>query len=691
VRGANSGPHADLVHSIVGHSMAAPATGARLAPTVDISWRRCLNDFKLDPIREYQPHVLDRSRIKDLQSEFEELVQIARAEMDSLYEQISGSGYALLLADTQGVILCEKVDPTLKKTFLGAGLIVGAQWSERCEGTNGIGTCAAEARPITIHQADHFRSRHIRLSCSAAPIHDPRGDIIAVLDASCVNAEGSRESQLHTVALVNSSARLIEKCLFLRRYRSDTMLRFHHRPEFVDLLHDGAIAVAADGSIVASDVTGLKLLGAEHREDLVGRSIADIFDTTYEELLATARAGRRAMWELRDHRYGRRYFASLVQADRQGSRVSIRSSTSPQPMLRVAHDPAPAQLSLTDVAGDDPQMLRNLRNAQRVADSTVTVLVHGPTGSGKEAFARALHRISQRADRPFVAVNCAAIPESLIESELFGYVSGAFTGARREGMRGRIVQASGGTLFLDEIGDMPLLMQTRLLRVLEDHEVTPLGSEAAINVDLRVICASHRDLRDMLAHNQFREDLYYRLNGITLELPSLAKRRDLESLIRKCIANESAEHETISIEVAALQLLLAHDWPGNIRELRNAIRSALAICEQRTIRVGDLPEDVRRRLGTVPSSVGGNNPACAPPSAISAPWASPSAAVTVAAASFGEGASLQTAERDVLIRAIEEQHGHMTAVAAQLRISRNTLYRKIKRHGIQIGRRPENR
>ncbi len=229
----------------------------------------------------------------------------------------------------------------MKKTFLGAGLIIGAEWSERCEGTNGIGTCAAEARPITIHQTDHFRSRHIRLSCSAAPIHDPHGRIVAVLDASCVNAEGSRESQMHTVALVNTSARLIEKCLFLRRYRADAMLRFHHRPEFVDLLHDGAMAVGADGSIVASDVTGLKLLGAERREDLVGRSIADIFDTTYEELQATARAGRRAIWELRDHRYGRRYFASLVESDLQGSRVSNRSSTSPQTLVRVAHDPSP--------------------------------------------------------------------------------------------------------------------------------------------------------------------------------------------------------------------------------------------------------------------------------------------------------------------------------------------------------------
>jgi len=221
-----------------------------------------LERVQLDPASDYRTTVLDRSRVKDLQAEHQDLVDIARAEMDSLYDQISGSGYALLLADTDGVILCEKVDPNLKGMFTHAGLIVGAEWSEQREGTNGIGTCAKEARPITIHQSDHFRSRHVGLSCSAAPIRDSSGRVVAVLDASSVNAHGSRDSKMHTVALVETSARLIEKCLFLRRHRADAMLRFHYRPEFVDLLHDGAIAVAVDGTIVASDATGLKLLGA---------------------------------------------------------------------------------------------------------------------------------------------------------------------------------------------------------------------------------------------------------------------------------------------------------------------------------------------------------------------------------------------------------------------------------------------
>jgi transcriptional regulator of acetoin/glycerol metabolism len=665
LRSAKPLPHTDSIHSATAYPDSLQGGGP--TPIVDISWRRCANEFKLDRAREYAPTVLDSWRVKELQGELSELVRIAKAEMDALYEQISGSGYALLLADTHGVILCETVDPTMKRVFAGAGLVVGAEWSERCEGTNGIGTCAAEARPITIHQSDHFRLRHTGLSCSAAPIHDPAGRVIAVLDASCVNANGPRESQLHTIALVNSSARLIEKCLFLRCYQGEAILRFHDRAEFVDLLHDGALAVAADGRIVASDSTGLKLLGLQDRKDVVGRSIADIFDTTFVELLAANGAGARAMFELRDNRHGRLFFARWLQAGLAVAHASKVPAMASRAIVHVAPEQPTAIMSLADIAGDDPQMIANVRKARRVADCTVAVLIQGPTGSGKEAFAKALHLASKRAKQPFIALNCAAIPESLIESELFGYAPGTFTGARREGMRGRIAQSSGGTLFLDEIGDMPLMMQSRLLRVLAEQEVMPLGSETLIKVDLRVISATHRDLPDMIARGQFREDLYYRLNGITLELPPLAMRRDKEALTCKCIAHESAGGEIASIERGALELFLAYNWPGNIRELRSAIRAALAICEDRIIRVSDLPTVIRQYRPAAANPIQSRDEACG-----------------------DEKESLGAAEREALLRSIEKYQGNMTRVAAQLGISRNTLYRKIKRQRIKIARCPED-
>jgi len=333
--------------------------------------------------------------------------------------------------------------------------------------------------------------------------------------------------------------------------------------------------------------------------------------------------------------------------------------------LQVAHKKSSGgTMTLEELAGADSQMLRNLRNARRIADSSVSVIIRGPTGCGKEAFAKALHLASSRARQPFVAVNCASIPETLIESELFGYCGGAFTGARREGSRGRIVQSSGGTLFLDEIGDMPLALQTRLLRVLEEMEVTPLGSETTIKVDMRVMCATHRNLRDMMVRGEFREDLYYRLNGITLELPPLAQRQDKESLICNCIARESSGDHDTSVEAIALKRLLAYGWPGNIRELRNTIRTALAICEDHVIRLGDLPREISDYMP--------GNGAHVPDNA--------------ASSERGSQISFANAERQVLMKVIEQHGGNMSRVAAHFGISRNTVYRKIKRHGIPIPR-----
>jgi transcriptional regulator of acetoin/glycerol metabolism len=335
-------------------------------------------------------------------------------------------------------------------------------------------------------------------------------------------------------------------------------------------------------------------------------------------------------------------------------------------VVEVAGTPPQENLTLEDLAGEDPQMARNVRSAYRIADSNVSVLIQGPTGSGKEAFAHAMHLVSRRAHRPFVAVNCAAIPETLIESELFGYQPGAFTGARKEGLRGKILQSSGGTLFLDEIGDMPLTLQTRLLRVLEEQEIVPLGSETAMKVTLHVIAASHRNLREMIASGAFREDLYYRVNGITLELPALQNRADKERVIRHALGAETGNGRPAAIERDALRQLLAYPWPGNVRELRNVIRTALAICEGGVVRRIDLPREIREA------------------DSLQAYFSRPKDAHNDAVGGREPVNPLQAAERAALLRVIEDCHGNMTRVAAQLGMSRNTLYRRIKRHGIPL-------
>jgi sigma-54 dependent transcriptional regulator, acetoin dehydrogenase operon transcriptional activator AcoR len=351
---------------------------------------------------------------------------------------------------------------------------------------------------------------------------------------------------------------------------------------------------------------------------------------------------------------------------KEAARICPVSTDMPLRVVPAAGRTGQEPLTLEDLAGEDPQMLRNARSAYRIADSNVSVLIQGPTGSGKEAFAHAMHMASGRAGRPFVAVNCAAIPETLIESELFGYKAGAFTGARKDGMRGKILQSSGGTLFLDEIGDMPLMLQTRLLRVLEEQEIVPLGSENPIKVDLHVLAASHRNLREMIARGTFRDDLYYRLNGITLELPALRERADKERVIHHALAAETRNGRPAAIERDALHRLLAYPWPGNIRELRNVIRTALAICDGGVIRRIDLPREIRE-AETFPT---------APPPV--------ELRTDVAAKGLGSANPLHVAERAALLSVIQDCHGNMTRVAMQLGMSRNTLYRRIKRHAIPL-------
>jgi transcriptional regulator of acetoin/glycerol metabolism len=629
-----------------------------ISSAIAASWRRCMLEYSLDPCDEQPPVVLDGPALRDYRDRHEHLIQVASAEIDWLYEHIAMSGCALLLADAGGIVLYEKADPDALRVFRRSGLALGADWSESRQGTNGMGTCIAENGPVIVHREDHFRACHIGLSCAAAPIHDPSGSLVAVLDASTMRPHGTRDSQTHIMALVRLSAKLIEKWLFLHHFQKNSVLRFHARPEFVNLQHDGALALSNIGTVVAADDMALRLLGMSHRRELIGRQIDEIFDIRADEVGARAAPAAAGLWSVRDAAHGRRYFASLSHGGAEPG-FGRHRTRSPLSLASELLSPGPGskeELALDELAGDDPHMVRIVRSARRVAGSTVPVMIQGATGTGKELFARALHAASGRS--PFVPLNCAAIPESLIESELFGYKSGAFTGARREGMKGTILQSSGGTLFLDEIGDMPLALQTRLLRVLEEHEVVPLGGDKAVKVDLRVICASHQSLRSMIARGAFREDLYYRLNGITLELPLLADRTDKEALIRSLLGTAPNHGRPVAIEPDAFQCLMAYQWPGNIRELRNVIRTALAICDGGIVRLKDLPSEVRQ-----------------PPTSVC--YAEPRGATTGCTFS-----PIEAAERQALIGAIRDTQGNMARAAELLQISRSTLYRRCLRLGI---------
>ncbi|UVJ43474.1 sigma-54-dependent Fis family transcriptional regulator [Pseudomonas sp. LS1212] len=610
-------------------------------PSIARSWLRCLEDYHLDPAMAMAPTVLEHGRILESRERLQQVLQIAGTEMSSLHQQLSGAGHAVLLTDARGIILNCVTAPTERKIFERAGLWLGADWSEAREGTNGIGTCLVERQSLTIHQEEHFRGRHTGLTCSASPVFDPHGELLAVLDVSSARQEVSRQSQFHTMALVNLSAKMIESCYFLRYFENQWLLRFHLQAESLGLFSEGLLAFDGEGRICAVNQSALNLLG-HIRGGLLGKPVETFFDCSLDELLGRASTLASASWPLRT-RDGRPLFATL----RGQPRVI------PQPIQA-----RPVSLPVRPVAGIclvDPALQTDFRRALRVFERDVPLLINGETGSGKEAFAKAVHHASGRANKAFVALNCASIPESLIESELFGYRGGTFTGARKEGMRGKLQQADGGTLLLDEIGDMPLALQTRLLRVLEDRMVVPIGGEPQ-PVDVRIISATHRNLLGRVEDGSFREDLYYRLNGLEVALPALRERSDKSPLLDFVLAEEAGEHQ-VTLEPAARQALLDFTWPGNVRQLRNVLRTLVALSEDGRICLEDLPAIIRRSK---------------PAPQVATPVDNPEN-------------PLDDAERNALLTVLEQQRWHMTHVAAQLGVSRNTLYRKLRKHGIARG------
>jgi transcriptional regulator of acetoin/glycerol metabolism len=606
-------------------------------PSIARSWLRCLEDYHLDPAQAMAPTVLEHARVLESRERLQQVLTIAGGEMNNLHQQLSG-GHAVLLTDARGVILNCVTEPGERRIFERAGLWLGADWSEAREGTNGIGTCVVERQPVTIHRDEHFRGRHTGLTCSASPVFDPHGDLLAVLDVSSARHDVSRQSQFHTMALVNLSAKMIESSYFLRHCDDQWLLRFHLQAGAVGLFSEGLLAFDGEGRISALNQSALNLLSLV-RAELVGQSVASLFDCSLDELMARASPDATTRWPLRT-RDGRGFFALLRGQSRPGPKALS---------IPLAREPA-SQAVLSGICLGDPSLQTDFRRALKVFERDVPLLINGETGSGKEAFAKAVHQASLRAGKPFVALNCAAIPESLIESELFGYRGGSFTGARKEGMRGKLQQADGGTLFLDEIGDMPVALQTRLLRVLEDRLVVPIGGEPQ-SVDVRIISATHRNLLSRVEDGSFREDLYYRLTGLEIALPPLRERSDKSQLLDFLLEEEAGGHAVV-IEPAARDSLLAFNWPGNVRQMRNVLRTLAALCEDDQICVADLPVLIRQ--GVVQKS------------AEVEPGESP----------------LDDAERAALIATLEAQRWHMTHAAQELGVSRNTLYRKLRKHGI---------
>nr|WP_255428070.1 sigma-54-dependent Fis family transcriptional regulator [Ramlibacter cellulosilyticus] len=581
--------------------------------------------------------------------------------MEILLEQIMATQSMVVLTDAQGTVLHSVGHDDFLQRASRVALAPGANWSEASKGTNAIGTALVNEAPTVVHAGEHFIHANGFLTCSAAPILDPRGNLLGVLDVS-----GEHHSyHLHTLGLVKMSARMIENHWLSDDFRNGLRLHFHGRPEFIGTLMEGIVAVDHDGRLQGANRSALEQLhcsGAALRMQstlsLFGVAVGAIVDHFRSPIAPPM------VLNLPDGRtlHMRAAFSWPAWQALGAPQAQAQAPLDIAPPVAAAGSlyaaavglRAPAQgnsgiSGLHYLRTGDAQMEAVVAKVRRVLDRDISILVLGETGTGKELLARAIHHDSARSRQPFVAVNCASIPENLIESELFGYEDGAFTGARRKGAPGKIVQAHGGTLFLDEIGDMPLALQARLLRVLQERQVTPLGSTRSLPVDVAVVSATHRDLSAMIAAGTFRQDLYYRLNGLVVKLPALRERSDLMVIVQKILRAET-EGRPLALHEEVAALLQAYRWPGNIRQLANVLRTAAVMAGgERTITrehlSDDFLEDAQRALPET------------------------------AASSRGTLEDLQLA---TIRRALEEAGGNISVAAKKLGISRNTIYRRLR-------------
>jgi transcriptional regulator of acetoin/glycerol metabolism len=600
------------------------------------SWRRSFDAGLAPTGSSAEAPYLDASELAHYIEPYQELIANARPMMEYLYSQTRDSGVMVVLSDKRGVLLHVTGDAHFMTRAERVSLAPGASWHEHYRGTNAIGTALAEAGPVVVHGAEHYLERNGFLACSAAPIVGPHGDILGVLDVS----SAQQAHHPHTLALVRAAAHMIENRLFSVRYGTGPHIRFHPMAEGIGTLAEGVAAISWDGRILAANHAGLAWLDITPA-DLGIKALEDLLDVRMEALVDREK----------------RHTVQAALAKRAGGgALFVRMERGEPPLPKAVRpiSPSPEETDeLTALDTGDPCMRAAIGRVRRILGKPIPLLLQGDTGVGKEVFARAVHQSGLRRTKPFVAVNCAALPEALIEAELFGYMPGAFTGARRDGALGRIREACGGTLLLDEIGDMPLALQGRLLRVLEDHEVVPLGGGRPVTVDFALICATHRDLKIEVDAGRFRDDLYYRINALTIRLPCLRERSDFDRLVTACL-ERIAPGRGIILSGTLMRAFRTYDWPGNLRQMACALRTACALLDTpgTIIDWPHLPDDLARDLK------------------------SPSRAADCQ--NNHTVGSLRHTSNAVIHRTMEALNGNKSEAARRLGISRSTLYRRIK-------------
>lgn len=614
--------------------------------TVKASWERC-QDYGVDPLQKHSPVTMDEDCLKELLLT-SNLYQASQPIIKDLHQQMQNTGHLITLSDDKGRIIHLEGENKIKQQAQEMNFSVGSDWSEQVAGSNAIGTALASQQPLQIFSYEHYCEGVHPWICSAAPIKDPYSKkTLGVIDLT----GPSEIAQPHSLMVVQYISSLIE--IQLSKTSLERVHYLQKRYDEVKQQYQTMQVVILDEmlNVVCGDADCMSYLQINQWSDFwTHEQMIQLKRSLFNSNLDNTRFEHEWEWEMQELQL--KLFIQSISCNREQIGFII--------CFEKLHPYKPSDPNSTSVfkgiIGNSPEMIRMKEKVQVIAQTNVPVLITGESGTGKEIFSHAIHRASLRKDKPYIALNCGAIPDNLIASELFGYEAGTFTGGDPKGRIGKFEEANGGTLLLDEIGEMPVDLQVHLLRVLQEKEIVRLGSSQAIPVDVRVIAATNQNIRELIDKGKFRSDLYFRLNVVELRLPALKDRReDMKLLCEYFVKDLAKAHgkQMPTIDDQVYQLFHAYDWPGNIRELMNVLEYAVLFSQKHHISVDVLPNSLR--------------------------W-------------FGKDrlknnhlklSALELEEKMKLHELMEETNGNLSEVARRCHIARTTLYRKLDKYELK--------
>lgn len=611
-------------------------------------WKRCRErgiDYRLGIGTKIEEDVFN-----SIQRKNKDFILVSKTVMQEVYYSVSNSDALVYITDSTGCILEQYGDSTTLPPAERANLLPGYRWTEEDNGMTSMDLSIRLDKPIRVVGYEHYCKNQQICASSTAPVHDDSGKILGTLSLVSLLDQYNE----HSLGVVTAGAALIEKQMRLEETlglfqatfnaMSEGMILIDQNYEIKEINDSAKIILALrEEAVECFDIR--KVLRFDTFENFLGRKTKELdFYLEHHTVHCIGDVG------LIEQGQNKRIYSIVFKAAKTVNKMINKMTGNA------------AIYTFDDIITGDKKMMDLISYAKKISSINCGVLIAGPSGTGKELFAHAIHNASRRAKGPFIAINCAALPADLVESEIFGYEAGSFTGAKQGGQTGKIELADGGTLFLDEVGELPLNIQSKLLRVLDNHRITRLGGKMEKEVDIRIITATNRNLEEEVKNKNFRLDLFYRINTITLTIPPLCERKGdvilLSQYFLQKLSRES-DHKIYSIDEAVLAVLQSFDWPGNVRQLQNVIMRAFYVCEAARISLEDLPDTVEGLKGK-------------------------NAVEHVALKN--SGGSMQEAEKDIILKTIQECGGNMTAAAQRLEIAKSTLYRKIKRYHIVVER-----